>query len=183
MKKYWILGASAAMIAVAGVPVNGTPAIAQVFNAGSAIAQSILRQPKVHLHLVAEQQVKQNDKISWAALDSKVKAKPGDIFRFTVTGKNDGSGDAKNLVITQPVPQGTVYQLNSATIAPGLTATYSIDQGKTFVERPVVQVKLPNGQVQDRPAPESAYTHVRWSVAQPLAPGATMNAAYQVKVR
>ncbi|MBW4419156.1 MAG: DUF11 domain-containing protein [Myxacorys californica WJT36-NPBG1] len=203
MKKYWILGAGAA-IALSALPLNGSPAlaeraslgIAQIFN-GSAIsatrnfveiAQNVLTQPKVNLHLVVDQQVVKKDQqgktiTTWQPMNGKVQAKPGDIFRFTVTGKNEGNREAKNFAITQPVPKGTVYQLDSATLAQGIIATYSIDQGKTFVARPVVKVTLPNGKVEERPAPAKAYSHVRWTMSQDLKPNASAIAAYQVKVR
>jgi uncharacterized repeat protein (TIGR01451 family) len=186
MKKHWLLGASAALV-LSTLPINGSPAIAQIFNAGSTIAQNVLRQPKVNLHLVADQQVvtKQQGKevVRWQPIDGNVKAKQGDLIRFTVTGKNEGSRDAKNVAITQPIPQGTTYQLNSATIAQAITVTYSIDQGKTFVVHPTVKVTLPNGKVEERPAPAAAYSHVRWETSQALQPDAIVSAAYQVKIR
>ncbi len=186
MKKYWLLSASVAL-AVSVLPVNGAPAIAQVFHAGAAIADNVLRQPKVNLHLVADQKVVSQEQgqetLRWQAVDNKITAKPGDVFRFTVTGKNEGTREAKNFAVTQPVPRGTVYELNTATVAAGITATYSIDQGKTFVARPLVKVTLANGQVVERPAPAEAYTHIRWTLAQELQPNASVSAAYQVKVR
>ena len=187
MKKHWLLGASAALV-LSTLPINGSPAIAQIFNAGSTIAQNVLRQPKVNLHLVADQQVMTKDQqgkemVRWQTIDGNVKAKQGDLIRFTVTGKNEGSRDAKNVAITQPIPQGTIYQLNSATIAQAITVTYSIDQGKTFVVQPTVKVTLPNGKVEERPAPAAAYTHVRWETSQTLQPDAIVSAAYQVKIR
>ncbi|MBW4539769.1 MAG: DUF11 domain-containing protein [Myxacorys chilensis ATA2-1-KO14] len=195
MKKYWILSVGAA-IALSALPLNGSPAIAQIFN-GSAIgstrnfveiAQNVLTQPKINLHLVVDQQVVKKDQqgktiATWQPMNGKAQAKPGDIFRFTVTGKNEGNREAKKFAVTQPVPKGTVYQLDSATIAQGITATYSIDQGKTFVARPVVKVTLPNGKVEERPAPAEAYSHVRWTMSQDLKPNASAIAAYQVKVR
>ena len=186
MKKYWLLSASAALV-VSTLPINGLPAIAQIFNAGSTIAQNVLRQPKVNLYLVADQQVVKQEQgknvVSWQPINSKIKAKPGDVIRFTVTGKNEGNREAKNFTITQPVPRGTGYQLDSATIAQGISVTYSIDQGKTFVAHPTVKVTLANGKVEERPAPAETYTHVRWETSQALQPEASVSAAYQVKVR
>ena len=195
MKKYWVLSAGAA-IALSALPINGSPAIAQIFNTGSAIsatrnfveiAQNVLRQPNVKLQLAADQQIVKKDQqgktvLAWQPIGGKTLAKPGDLFRFTVTGKNKGDRDAKNFTITQPVPTGMVYQLNSAAIAHG-TVTYSIDQGKTFVARPVVKVMLPNGTAEERLAPPEAYTHVRWAMSQTLKPNASAIVAYQVKVR
>ena len=186
MKKHWLLTASAALV-VSTLPINGLPAIAQIFNAGSTIAQNVLRQPKVNLYLVADQQVVKQEQgknvVSWQPINSKIKAKPGDVIRFTVTGKNEGNREAKNFTVTQPVPRGTGYQLDSATIAQGISVTYSIDQGKTFVAHPTVRVTLANGKVEERPAPAETYTHVRWQTSRALQPEASVSAAYQVKVR
>ena len=186
MKKHWLLTASAALV-VSTLPINGLPAIAQIFNAGSTIAQNVLRQPKVNLYLVADQQVVKQEQgknvVSWQPINSKIKAKQGDVIRFTVTGKNEGNREAKNFTVTQPVPRGTGYQLDSATIAQGISVTYSIDQGKTFVAHPTVRVTLANGKVEERPAPAETYTHVRWQTSRALQPEASVSAAYQVKVR
>ena len=186
MKKHWLLTASAALV-VSTLPINGLPAIAQIFNAGSTIAQNVLRQPKVNLYLVADQQVVKQEQgknvVSWQPINSKIKAKQGDVIRFTVTGKNEGNREAKNFTVTQPVPRGTGYQLDSATIAQGIRVTYSIDQGKTFVAHPTVRVTLANGKVEERPAPAETYTHVRWQTSRALQPEASVSAAYQVKVR
>jgi uncharacterized repeat protein (TIGR01451 family) len=188
MKKHWSLIGTAALVIGSLLPVNGTPAIAQVFNAGSTVAQNILRQPKVNLHLAAEQQVvsqtAQGKSVrTWAALTDSVKVKPGDVLRFTVTGKNEGSKAANSFTITQPVPRGTVIVLDTTTASTSATVTYSIDQGKTFVAHPMVKVTLPDGKVAEKPAPAEVYTHVRWNLAQALQPEAEMNAAYNVMVR
>jgi hypothetical protein len=81
------------------------------------------------------------------------------------------------LDFTQRVAQGTAYLLKSAT-SEGATITYSIDEGRTFVANPIVKVTLANGKIEQRPAPESAYTHLRWNFNQQLAPNASVQATY-----
>jgi uncharacterized repeat protein (TIGR01451 family) len=188
MKKSVILIGAGILTVSAFLPVNGAPAIAQVLNAGSQVAQNMLRQPKIDLHLSAERQVIQKDAsgktvMTWAAVNNQVQAKPGDILRFTVVGKNEGNREAQSFSITQPVPSGTKLVANSVNNSAAATVVYSIDQGKTFVAQPMVKVTLSDGTVTEKPAPIEAYTHARWSFSQALPPMANVNASYQVAVR
>ena len=106
------------------------------------------------------------------------------MIRYTVTGANNSVRPVNNLVVTQPIPQQTAYLLNSVTVDhPGAIVTYSIDKGKTFVAKPIIQIKLADGKVQTQPAPAEMYTHVRWKFAQPINPKTALNAAYQVRVK
>jgi uncharacterized repeat protein (TIGR01451 family) len=191
MNKQWslrsLMGVSALLIS-SMVPMNGAPAIAQVFNAGNQIAQNILRQPKVDMRLSADRQIITKDGQGkavrqWIATDNQVKVKSGDQLRFTVVAKNEGGKAAQNFAMTQPVPKGTTIVLQSASASAPATLTYSIDQGKTFVAQPIVKVAKSDGTVDEKPAPAEAYTHVRWTIAQALEPNANVNAAYQVVVR
>jgi uncharacterized repeat protein (TIGR01451 family) len=187
MKKQWLIG-TGILVATALMPINGAPAIASVINAGTNVAQNILRQPKVTLNLVAEQQVvsknAQGEVVqTWQATGGKAKVKSGDILRFTVSGKNEGTKAAQNFAVTQPVPRGTVLALNSAQASTPASVVYSIDQGKTFVAQPVVKVALADGKVVEKPAPAEAYTHVRWQMPTALEPNANVATTYQVTVR
>lgn len=190
MKKgLYIAAFSIAAIGLSLLPVGNQPAIAQLLNSGATLAQNILQQPKVNLNLIADKQQLQKDAqgkqiVSWKVLDSKVVVLPGDVIRFTVTGKNEGNKAAKNLNVTQPIPQRMSYVLNSAKASiNNANMTFSIDQGKTFVATPMVKVTLANGKVEERPAPADKYTHVHWNFNQELQPNASVQAAYEVKVR
>jgi uncharacterized repeat protein (TIGR01451 family) len=188
MKKQWTIITVGLLAVGAIVPVNGTPAIAQAINAGTNVAQNILRQPKVTLNLIAEQQVITKDAAgksvqTWQSTDKKVKVKSGDVLRFTVSGKNEGTKAAQNFAVTQPVPQGTVLVLNTAQSSTAANVVYSIDQGKTFVAKPVVKVTQPDGSVKAAAAPATSYTHVRWNMQSELGPNQSVQAAYQVSVR
>lgn len=187
MKNLSILGLTALLVSV---PLSGKlPALAQMQTQPQILAQNFQRQHKVQLNLVAEKQLVQKDrqgkqKVTWQALQGKAIVMPGDVIRYTINGRNNSDRPVQSLVITQPIPQKTIYVLNSnAVINKNATITYSIDNGKSFVAKPTVRVKLASGKVETLPAPANMYTHVRWKFAQPIAPSAVVNAAYQVKVR
>jgi uncharacterized repeat protein (TIGR01451 family) len=186
MKRQLLLGLSLLGFATAVPALGSTPVLANLQQAGTSIVQNIL-QPKVKLNLGAEKKVVTTDAkgqklVSWQPLEGSVTVQPGDILRYTVASQNAGDKPAKNLVVTQPVPQQTSYVLESAR-ANGAVLTFSIDSGKTFVERPMVTVKLADGQEELRPAPASAYTHARWDYHNSLAPMSTVKATYEVAVK
>lgn len=179
-----------AIAVIAATPfVTQMPVLANL-QTGTAIAQNVQRQAPVQMSLAAAKQVMQKDaqgkqQITWQTLQGKVTVQPGDVIRYTVKGENSSNRPVNNLAFTQPIPQGTVYVLNSATVAQnaGARITYSINNGKTFVAKPMVQVKLPDGKVEMRPAPAEAYTHVRWNFGSSVNPKTAMTASYQVKVQ
>jgi uncharacterized repeat protein (TIGR01451 family) len=160
-----------------------------VFARDGALAQGTQTKPQVQLVLAAEKKIIQRDpkgkeQVTWQALGSgKAIVQSGDTVRYTVTGKNTSDKPAANLAITEPMPKGTVYVLNSNNVDSEAKATYSIDGAKSFTDRPMVQVSLPNGKVESKPAPAEAYTNVRWNFRKNLAPKAAVKAVYEVKVR
>lgn len=157
----------------------------------SAVAQTAQPAAKAQVTLqlsVAQKSVSKNDKgqtiVTWKPLGNQPAVNPGDILRYTVMGKNNGNQPAKNLVIVQPIPKQTVYNLNSASFSQGSgTISYSLDQGKNFLEKPLVKVKLSNGTVETRPAPAKYYTHIRWKFTQPIAAQQSVTSTYEVTVR
>ncbi len=189
MKRFSIasLGAIAVM---ASIPfATQTPVLSASFKSfGEAIAQ-VQQQPKVQLRLTADKKMMQKDqqgnqKVAWQPLQGNVVVQPGNVIRYTITGANNSDRAAKKLVFTQPIPNRTIYVLNSATAANnGAKITYSIDKGKTFVENPTIQVKLPDGKVETRPAPAQMYTHIRWNFGSDVSPKTAVNGSYQVQVR
>ncbi|PSB20329.1 DUF11 domain-containing protein [Phormidesmis priestleyi ULC007] len=191
MKKQPYLVGLAVVTTLSMLPFNGAPLLAKAIDAGNHLAANVLKQPKVELNLSAEKQHLQKDEqgkeiTTWQAMTSgNTGANPGDVIRYTLKGENKGDRAAKNLAVTQPIPIGTVYVLNSATVVNtnNNAITYSIDSGKTFVTKPVIKVTLASGQIEQRPAPAEAYTHIRLSVNNGLEPKADVKAAYWVKVR
>lgn len=183
----WSIGLGVAALVIAAPLLTSAPVMASLQKAGEAIAQTLHR-PDVKLNLTAEQQVVEQDlagqtKTSWKALAGKVTVHPGDVLRYTVTGQNAGASAAKKLAVTQPIPAQMTYVLDSTDHSGSATTVYSIDNGQHFVDKPMIAVTLPNGQVEEQPAPAEAYTHVRWQFDNTLNPNAGVKVSYQAKVR
>ncbi|MBD1842102.1 hypothetical protein H6F89_01485 [Cyanobacteria bacterium FACHB-63] len=167
-------------------PIDGTFAAARLFDRGLAIAQN-LNQPRVELRLIAKQKlVRKNaqgkEQVAWDELTKDTMVQKGTMLRFQVVAKNTGDRAAEKLVITQPVPKGTIYEIGTA-IPSGAELSYSIDGGKTFSANPLVQVTLPDGRTEMQLAPAEAYSHVRWTFDRPIAPKNGLEITYDVSVR
>ena len=189
MKRFSIVGVSAIALLSASAFIGASPSVANVWHTPTAIAQNVLPKAKIDLSLTAQKQIVQKDtqgkqKITWQPLQGRVTVMPKDVIRYTITGANNSDREVNNLVVTQPIPQRTAYVLNSVTVNhPGAIVTYSINNVKTFVEKPIIRVKLANGKVETQPAPAEMYTHVRWKFAQAINPKTAVNAAYLVRVK
>lgn len=184
MKRVTIVGLGAIALFAAAVPLVST--VLGIQNI-SVNAQNIKNQPQLHLQLDAAKQVVQLDKqnrqkITWQALQGQAVVKPADVLRYTISGENFSDRAVKNLTLNQPIPKGMVYMLKSATTTNAAKITYSIDGGRSFVENPTVKVTLPNGKVEQRPAPAKAYTNIRWNFGTPIAAKTTVKGTYLVQV-
>jgi uncharacterized repeat protein (TIGR01451 family) len=181
-----------AIALLASAPILwGTPVGAEFLQVSQSLVENLQQEPQVKLQLIAEKQVTTTDaqgqpQLTWQSIGgNEVEVTPGDVLRYTLTGANDSDRAVKDLEITQPIPQQTAYVLESATVADieGAEVTYSIDGGQTFVAEPTVEVTLPDGTVEERPAPAEMYTHIRWNMGETVDSGVAMNATYQVAVR
>lgn len=189
MKRVSIASLGAVALIAGAAFSSKIPVVANVFEGGAAIAQNA-QKGQVQLRLEAERKLVKKDaqgnrKVSWQGLNDGAQVQPGDVLRYSVTGANNGNKAVKNLAINQPIPKGMVFVRNSATVNSnaGAKITYSINGGKTYVKNPTVEVKLANGEVETRPAPDTAYTHVRWNFGESVPAKAAVKGTYQVKVR
>ncbi len=170
-------------ILIAGIGL--TAAIAAVPHLWSAAtAENIQSQPQVHLNLDAQKQIVQKDKVSWQSLKDGAVVQKNDVILYTITGQNLSDRPVKNLTINEPIPQQMAYILKSADVdySTGSKITFSIDGGHTFNEHPTVKVKLPNGNIETRPAPATAYTNIRLIVSV-VAPKTSVKGTYQTQVK
>ncbi|MBE9064392.1 DUF11 domain-containing protein [cf. Phormidesmis sp. LEGE 11477] len=187
MKRKFLFGMGIAALAATAPFAMSTPVFANLQEAGTAIVQQLL-QPEVKLEMGAEKQVTVLDedgqpKLAWQALGEKATVQPGDVLRYAVVSSNEGEMAAKNLVITQPIPAAMTYVIGSEKGNTAAAATYSIDNGETFVAEPMVEVKLPNGEVEMQPAPAEAYTHVKWAFNEDLESSVAVNVSHEVVVK
>ncbi len=94
---------------------------------------------------------------------------PGEEIIYTLSYSNTGKETAKNLFITNPVPQHMAYKANSAG-GENTAIVYSLDGGKTFDKPENLKVRTSDGK--ERVAMAANYSHIRWVIQQPLSPGA-----------
>jgi uncharacterized repeat protein (TIGR01451 family) len=191
MKRLHQLLGLGAIAAVLATPVLiSTPVWAQLQQVGQTVVQNLQQEPQLQLQLsvaksVVTTTVSGQPEVRWEALGGQAPVQPGDVLRYTLAGENTSDRPVRNLVVTQPIPAQMKYVLDSATVNQntGADITYSIDAGKTFVAEPVIEVTLPDGKVETRPAPAELYSHVRWNFSNAVSAGAMLNATYQVQVR
>lgn len=187
MKRKFMFGLGiAAAVAVTPFAMS-TPVFANLQEAGAAIAQRIMR-PDVKLEMSVEKQVivideNGQEKSEWEALEGEATVQPGDVLRYSVASSNESEMAAENLVITQPIPNAMTYVIDSEKGYDAAAATYSIDNGATFVAEPMVEVTLPDGSVEMQPAPAEMYTHVKWSFDEALDSSVVVNVSHEVTVK
>ncbi|MEL6350653.1 MAG: hypothetical protein AAFR58_02705 [Cyanobacteria bacterium J06627_28] len=187
MKRKFLYGFGfAAAIAVAPLAM-GTPVLANLQQAGEAIVQQ-LRQPEVKLEMGADKQITITDEngqpqVAWEALEGDVTVQPGDVIRYTIESSNEGEMAAKNLVITQPIPEALEFEIGSDKGNASAETTYSIDNGETFVAEPMVEVTLPDGTVEMQPAPAELYSHVKWDFNEDLESSVVVDVSLEATVK
>jgi uncharacterized repeat protein (TIGR01451 family) len=98
----------------------------------------------------------------------------GDEVHYTVRVRNPGKSPVTDVVVTKRLPFGVHYQAGSAT-GPACHIHFSADGGESFTppetsSRPGKGKPARSG---SRKPPAPDYTHVRWVMTRPLAPGAT----------
>jgi uncharacterized repeat protein (TIGR01451 family) len=96
----------------------------------------------------------------------------GQVVYYTVRITNPTPVFANKVQVSQLIPANTSYVSGSAA-GPGADIDFSIDGGQTF-GRPE-NLKQADG----TRSPPERYTHIRWTLRNPLAPGATALARFR----
>jgi len=96
----------------------------------------------------------------------------GQVVYYTVKITNPTPIFANKVQVSQLIPANTSYVAGSAG-GPGADIEFSIDGGQTFARAENLK------QADGTRAPPERYTHVRWSLRNPLAPGATALARFR----
>ncbi|MEL6468986.1 MAG: hypothetical protein AAFQ74_04615 [Cyanobacteria bacterium J06623_4] len=187
MKRKFMFGLGIAAVVAATPFAVSTPVFASLQEAGSAIAQRLLR-PEVKLEMGVEKQVIVTDengqeKAEWQALEGSATVQPGDVLRYAVESSNGGDIAAENLVVTQPIPAAMTFTIGSQKGNSAAEATYSIDNGASYVAEPMIEVVMPDGTVEMKPAPAEAYTHVKWTFAEDLDASEAVSVSHEVTVK
>jgi len=111
---------------------------------------------------------------------AKAKVVPGDTVIFINSYENVGKKTVKNAVITNPVPEHTVYVDGSAE-GKGVSVAFSVDGGKSYGTAKSLMVVGKDGKA--RPALGADYTHIRWTLQKSLAPGAKGSVSFNAKIK
>jgi len=94
----------------------------------------------------------------------------GDEIFYTLRVRNATNAVIDKVVVIKAVPRNTQYVADSA-VGPAATIGFSVDGGATFAASDELEVITLPGVA--RRAIMSDYTHLRWQLRHPLAPGAT----------
>jgi len=109
-------------------------------------------------------------------------AAPGETVIFTITYANTGDEAATNVVVSDPVPEGTAYVPGSATEIGQLT--FSVDGGESFKKPSLLtyEVTAEDGTIEKRAASPEEYTHVRWQIPE-IPAGEQGQVSFRVEVQ
>lgn len=115
-------------------------------------------------------------------LDKATAVKPGEVLSWTIVSENSGNEAAHNYKAVGHIPRGTEFIAGSAK-AEGAKAVYSIDNAKSFSDKPTIEEKQADGTVKRVAAPVAMYTDIRYEWSDPLVQGGKLSASYKVRVK
>jgi uncharacterized repeat protein (TIGR01451 family) len=149
--------------------------------ATSAVAAEGPRKGCVELKTVAETQVDYVDAQGQRAtkLVPAAKVIPGTEVVWTVTASNVCDKPADKVFIDNPIPAQMSYVPDSA-VGAGADIQFSTD-GRQFADPASLRVSDADGS--QRAARSSDYTHIRWSLRNPIGPGQVVVARYRAALK
>jgi uncharacterized repeat protein (TIGR01451 family) len=151
--------------------------IALVVVAGSAFAALVRPEVKISLFGTVTRENKPVD------VEKAGNLNPGEILNWTINSMNAGSAPAQNYKTVGEIPTGTAYVASSAKADGNVNIVYSIDDGKTFSEKPMIDQKQPDGSSKKVAAPVAMFTQIRYEWSDPLSEGKQFSASYKVRVK
>ena len=102
----------------------------------------------------------------------------GQVVYYTLRITNQTTVPLRNVAVVQPVPANTTYLADSAS-GPGADVSFSVD-GRTFA--PAASLMI-DSEGTKQLAQATQYTHIRWQLRKPLAPGAIALARFRATFR
>ena len=107
-------------------------------------------------------------------------AMPGETLTFTISYTNEGEEEARDIVLTNPVPEHMVYEGESAE-GQGTIITFSVDGGVAYGAADSLTMTGEDGE--KRKARPSDYTHIRWQLKEPVPPGGSGAVSFRASVK
>ena len=107
----------------------------------------------------------------------------GDVIRYRLTLTNTTPKAIRQAVLLNRIPPRLELVAESNRVSRSDTQLdFSVDGGRTFSEHPVEEISTASGMT-SRAIPSDRFTHIRWTLASWLAPGATITAQYNARLR
>jgi len=107
------------------------------------------------------------------------KVLPGTAVIYTLNAKNTSAAPVADVVMTDPIPSAMEY-VDGSVSAQDARVTFSVDGGKSFAAKEALKVKGEDGAM--RAAVPADFTHIRWQLEKPLAPGEVRAVSFRAKV-
>jgi uncharacterized repeat protein (TIGR01451 family) len=115
---------------------------------------------------------------------SAAEANPRDLIEYRLSYSNTGNSTLHNVAVTDPIPFGTEYVLETATDPDRGSVEFSIDTGKTFHAWPIRMERTNDrGEKVWVDATPDMVTHIRWTVAGDLDPDNKINVSYRAIIK
>lgn len=144
--------------------------------------QAVAQQPARNPLVVTATNRTAADEATRGAARTDDAARPGDVLRYQLTFTNPTQARVRGVKLDNPIPAGLHFVAGSATSSrDDVRAEFSADGGRTFSARPVETVTV-DGREVTRSVAADRYTHVRWTLAGWVQPGATVTAAYDARL-
>lgn len=100
----------------------------------------------------------------------------GEVVYYTLKIKNPTAVYMRDVSVNQRIPLNTIYVADSAS-GPGALVEFSVDGGVTYAPKHELTRVGPDGK--QEPIDADEYTHIRWRLRNPLAPGAVALARFR----
>jgi uncharacterized repeat protein (TIGR01451 family) len=142
------------------------------------------QEPRLELKTTVAKEVKVKKDGKWVVQTIPVeKTTPGDILVYTITYLNSGKSPAVEAEIVDPIPKGLAIIPESAE-GKDTEIKASLDNGRSWQKLPAtVLIKNQDGTLSAKPAPADRYTHVKWTVKNPVQPGQSGRVSFKVTVK
>jgi uncharacterized repeat protein (TIGR01451 family) len=149
--------------------------------AWSARAVDATGSPAVEIKISAEVEVKVKtaDGREEVKRVPAAKVPPGEVVIYTLNAKNTSEKPASDVVMTDPIPAQMEY-VDGSVSADGARVTFSVDGGKSFAAKESLKVRGEDGAM--RAALPADFTHIRWQLEKPLAPGEVRAVSFRARV-
>lgn len=140
--------------------------------------------PKIEVQTISEKEIIEIvDGKETVKIIPATDIEPGQNLIFTLKYSNTGDEKATNVVINNPIPKDTTYQIGSA-FGENSTIVFSIDSGQTFKDPSLLEyeIKGSNGKSTQKIASSEQYTDIRW-IVQKISPGEQGKVGFKAKVK